>query len=177
MAASLPAQEKQTTQLEPKTKLEAFDATTGVVIIRGFSAIGGIQGQLNTSAEVECKEFTNATSGKKEYGIVIKVKDTSRIERNSSSFIDYDEIDSLIKGIDYITKIDKSVTKLSSFQADYKTKGALVVSTYNDSSGKIQAAVESGRFGSVRAYITLVSLAQFRGLIQQAKSKLDLIRQ
>ena len=138
--------------------------------------MGLVRGQYGTSAEVECKEFTDAISGKKEYGISITVKETSRLERKSSSYIDYDEIDSLLKGIDYIAKIEKSITKLSYFQANYSTKGELQVSTYSDSGGKVQASVASGRFGSVGTFLSLDELAEFKRLIQEAKSKLDSIR-
>ncbi len=110
---------------EPKTKIEIFDAKTGAVIVHGFSTIGTVRGRFGTSATVECKEFTDASSGKKEYGITITVKDTSEYKREHVSYIDYDEIDSLTKGIDYITKVDKTATKLDDFQADYKTKGEL----------------------------------------------------
>lgn len=187
---------------EPKTKLEAFEAKTGAVIIRGFGTIGRVQGRLDTSAEIECKEFTDASTGMKEYGITITVKDSSTdYKREHVSYIDYDEIGSLLKGIDYISKVDKTATKLDNFQADYRTKGELTVSTYNESDvaatlddataalkrgtaipstltpGKIQAAVESGRFDSVTTYLSLDGLAEFRGLIEKAKAKLDSIRQ
>ena len=161
---------------EPKTKLEAFEARTGAVIIRGFATIGSVAGRFSTSATVECKEFTDASSGKKEYGITITVKKSSDYGHEHVSYIDYDEIDSLIKGIDYITKIDKTVTKLDLFQADYRTKGQLTVSTFSDDAGKVQAAVESGLYGSVSAYFSLDQLAEFKNLIQKAKDKLDSIQ-
>jgi len=162
---------------EPKTKLEAFQAKTGAVIIRGFSTIGSIEGRFSTSAQVECKEFTDASSGKKEYGVTITVTDrSSDYKRENTSYIDYDEIDSLLKGIDYIAKIDKNATKLDLFQADYRTKGDLMVSTFDDSDGKVQAAIQSGVYGSVSTYLSLDDLAVFKGLIQKAKGKLDSIR-
>ena len=58
---------------EPKTKLEAFEAQTGVVIIRVFSTAGTVKGKLGTRILIECREFTEASSGKSEYGIAIGV--------------------------------------------------------------------------------------------------------
>lgn len=91
-----------------KTKLEKFVAQDGVVIVRGFSAVGIVRAKFGGSIAVESKEYTNVAHGKKEYGITIEVKEVSRIERTHTSHIDYDEIDSLIKGLDYIAKIDLS---------------------------------------------------------------------
>ena len=159
-----------------KTKLEAFQARTGVVIIRGFAAIGTLSGLYSTSAVVECKEFTDASSGRKEYGITIQVNSTARSGIDTStSYVDYDEIDSLIKGIDYISKIDSTVTQLSSFQADYRTKDDLSFSTFS-SGNEILFAVKSGRIGSVTSYFKTANIADLRKLLLDAKAKIDSIR-
>ena len=115
------AQEAKQLAKEPKTKLEAFEAQTGSVLIKGFGEIGSVSG-MGSSVVVDCREFTDATTSRKEYGITIEVKETGRFERKDTAFIDYDEIDSLLKGIDYISKIDKSVTLLPDFEAAYRTK-------------------------------------------------------
>jgi hypothetical protein len=82
-----------------------------------------------------------------------------------------------VKGVDYIAKIDKTVTKFDDFQADYKTKGELTITTFSDSGGKVQAAIQSGLYGSVNVYFSLGELAEFKDLIQKAKARLDSIRQ
>ena len=168
---------------EQKTKIAAFEAKKGAVIIRGSSEIGRVRDTngirhldgsvfYRTLVSVESREFTDASSGKKEYGVLLKIKETD------SSYLDYDEIDSLLKGIDYIAKIEKGITKLESFQADYKTRDDFTVSTFNDNSGTIRAAVDIGRYSKTPAVIlTLDQLAQLRNLVQQAKEKLDSVRQ
>ena len=95
-------------QEKAKTKLEAFVAQDGVVVIRGFSKVGDIRGQFGSSLVVETKEFTNAGSGKREHGITVQVKEAGRLERDHTSFVDFDEIPSLLKGLEYIGKVDKS---------------------------------------------------------------------
>jgi hypothetical protein len=159
---------------QTKTKLELFQARTGVVIIRGFSKIGTIDGRYG-NASVESKEFTDASSGKREYGITIEVVSTGDVKRDNTSYVDYDEIDSLLKGIDYISKIQSSVTKLSNFQADYRTKGELEISTFS-SGGRTLAAVSSGSIGQVSAYFELSKLAELRDLIVKAKTNLGAIK-
>jgi hypothetical protein len=169
----LSAQDTKSAASEPKTKVEAFQAKSGAVIIRGFTQVGSVACRSDTSIEVQCKELTDATSGKKEFGVSVTVKNESRFAKESTSHIDYDEIDSLLKGIEYIAKIDKSATKLASFQADYKTKGDLTVSTYSNSNGEVQAAVQSGRFGGTMAFLSLSDLNDFRKLIAKSKQTLD----
>ena len=60
------------------------------------------------------------------------------------SFIDFDEVDALLKGLDYISKATSEVTKLGMFEATYKTKGYFSATTFSSSSGKIDAALKSG---------------------------------
>src|SRR5579862_5288022 len=93
---------------EPKTQLEAMAARSGVVIVRGYTTIGSVHGQKATSVEVAAREFTDASSGKKIYGATVVTMDSGGDPRREQvSYIDYDELDSLSKALDYIVRIDK----------------------------------------------------------------------
>lgn len=160
----------------PKTKLEEFSARTGTVIVRGFEEIGTVYGLYSTSITVEAKEFINVSTGKREYGITVEVKkEGGSYDKEDTSYIDYDEIKSLISGINYISKVDKSATKFSNFQADYKTRGDFGVSTFS-SGEKIMVAVSSGRIGKVTAFYNISSLLEIRKIIQKAKARIDTLR-
>ena len=159
---------------KPKTKLEAFVAQDGVVIVRGFSKVGELKGQYGSSVEIESKEFTNASTGKKEYGITFEVKERSRLEREHTSYVDYDEIASLLKGLEYIAKVDKSATSFENFQADYRTRGDLQISTYSTDGGtKTAAALTSGTIGKTTAFLALSDLDTLRSLIEAALATID----
>jgi hypothetical protein len=167
--------EDQGASIKPKTRLEAFVAQDGVVIVRGFSKAGAVKGGLGTSVKVELKEFANASTGKKEYGITVEVGSPGA-RGSHTSYIDQDEIGSLLKGIAYIAKLDKSVTSLESFQADYRTRGDLRLSTYSNSNGQTEAAVASGLYGGTTAYLSLADLEQLRTILQSASESLDKLR-
>jgi hypothetical protein len=160
----------------PKTKLEAFDAQEGVVIVQGFSRIAELRGPLGGSVIVQAQEFTNPTSGKRESGITIEVKESGRLERENRSFVDYEEIGPLLKGMDYISKIDKSVTKLADFQADYRTKGGLRISVFSGSHGEVMAAVHSGTIGGLSTFLKFSDLAALQAHISAAKDRLDAVK-
>jgi hypothetical protein len=159
---------------EPKTKLEAFEKQTGTIVIKGYSEIGKIQEMGKVS--VDCIELTDPSTGKKQFGVIIEVAGGGKYEREDRSFIDYEEIDPLIRGIEYISKVTTSSTKLKNFEALYKTKGDVQVVTFSISSGKIDAAIKSGRIGTATAYVSLAKLATFRDLLTQAKQKIDSIK-
>ena len=170
-------QETAETELEPKTKLEAFQAMTGVVIIKGFSRIGIAAGLEGTSIEVENREFRDAGSNSKEYGLTIEVRETGSTVRRSLSYIDYDEIDPLLKALEYLSKIDNSVTQLNRFEADYRTRGDLLISAFSGRGGVITIAISSGVIRRAISLFRLEDMKVIRGLIIEAKNQLDAIRQ
>ncbi len=171
------AQEHKGEVSKPKTRLEALERQVGTVVIKGYSTVGEVA-DLGT-IRVESREFIDPTTDDKQLGIVIDVISSGRYERENRSFIDYDEIDPLLKGIDYVLKVDGSSTKLNNFEAIYQTKGDLRVTTfssYRSSKGRISAAVKSGMLGGATAFISTDKLMELRSLIAEAKQQLDLIK-
>lgn len=154
------------------TKLEAFQARTGTVNVRGYTTVGTLRG-LGANVSVDARAFKDASDLKVSVkGISITIKETSRLERQSTSFIDSDEIPSLLSGIDYISKVNSEITDLERFEVDYRTNGDFRVSVFSNSNGEISAALSSGRVGRVTTYIKLADLAEFKKLILEAQAKL-----
>lgn len=164
------------TKVPPATKLEAFSARTGVVLIKGYSSLGVLIG--TGRATIDSREFRDGGNPKnREYGISITVKEGGRVERESISYIDADEIDSLIRGIDYIARIDKTVTTMNEFEAQYRTKGDLSITTFSSGRGaETHVAISSGRVGRTTAFFKLSDLQGFKALIEKAKSEIDVAR-
>ncbi len=65
---------------------------------------------------------------------------------------------------------------MENVQADYRTRGDLLLSTYSNSDGKIQAAVTCGAGARFNAHLSLKELADLRQFIVTAKEKLDAVR-
>ncbi len=170
-------QQAQQQKEEPKTKLEQFQAKTGSVIIMAYSKVGAFSAQYGASVEVQTREFTDASTGAKQYGVFITVKETKPYEREDSSFIDFDEIESLIKGIEYISGVTSEVSKLPMFQAEYRTRGDLMVSTFGSSTKtQIEAVIKSGRYGSASAYMSRSDLAKFRESLRSALETMQALK-
>ncbi len=158
-----------------KTKLERFAAKHGVAVVRGFTEVGSVPGAYGGALHIGAGELTNVSSGEKERGIWIRVKESGSLERENTSSIDYDEIDSLLAGIDYIYKADASVTKFKNWQADYATRGDFRISTFNSGDGSVMAAVVSGQIGGTQIFLARDDLARVRGMIAGAKNTLDIL--
>ena len=167
------AQDQAEQRKAPATKLEAFQSRTGVVLIRGYSTVGTLRA-LGGEVTVDAREFRDGSNpnSPRATGISITVREAGRLERENTSYIDLDEIDSLLKGIEYISKVNKDVTKLALFEVDYRTKGDLRITVFNNAKGDVSASVSSGTFGRTNAFINLANLEKLRELIATAKSKL-----
>ncbi|MBU1863294.1 MAG: hypothetical protein KKH94_06510 [Candidatus Omnitrophica bacterium] len=159
---------------EPKTKLEIFEKQTGTVVIKGIGTESSVSGLGSVS--VKCIELTNISIDARQRGIAVDVKESGRLDRSNRTFIDYDEIEPLLKGIDYISNITSNPTKLAGFEATYSTKGDLTITVFSGTAGKISAAVTSGYIGRTTAFLSTTQLSQLRSLIAQAKQKLDEIK-
>ena len=175
-AAICSAQSNQPTTdiFEPPTKLEKFEARTGTIIVKNYTEVGSVSG-YGGAVSATSYEFVDAQSGLKEYGLGIEIRDSRPSEREERLYLDYDEIDSLIKAIDHMIKIDKSET-LENFEAQYKTRGGLAVNTFNRNSGALRAAISSDLTRRTRVGMTLGNFADFRKLIVDAKTVLDKIK-
>jgi len=109
-------------------------------------------------------------------GLSFTVKESESSAKEKTSFVDYDEIDSLLKGIEYISGADHNITRLTNFIANYKTKGDFGVATYGMGSG-IHLAVSSGTCGKISAHFETTELAQLKSLIENGKIQIDSAQQ
>jgi len=156
---------------KPATKLETFQARTGIVVVRGFTTVGTIRGMGTVT--VDARDFRDASNPKTRLtGVSITVKESGRLERENIAFIDSDEITSLLAGLDYVSKATQDVTPLTNFEVEYRTKGDFRITVFNDSRGELSAAVSAGRIGKTSAYIKLQQIIELRKLILDAKSKI-----
>lgn len=170
---SIFAQDEAEQKKPPTTKLEAFQSRTGVVLIRGYSTVGILRG-MGGDISVEAREFRDGSNpnSPRATGVSITVRETGRLGRENVSYVDFDEIDSLLKGIEYISKVNREVTKLALFEVDYRTKGDLRISVFSNQKGDVSAAVSSGTIGRTSSFINLTDLGKLCEMIANAKSML-----
>jgi hypothetical protein len=170
LAATSSAQVTNVYPITPATKLEALEANTGTIIVKGVTVIGSLPTSTGT-VTVLCKLDKDAGAGQKESGIRIDIGLTGL--REEKLVIDYDELDSLLGAIDSLSKIDWTVTPLSSFNAVYTTKsGFRITASGLRRLGVIEYSIAASE-SAKRMMFTPAQLAQFSGLIAQAKKTLD----
>jgi hypothetical protein len=109
-------------------------------------------------------------------GIVVALREASDTPRENRAFIDYDEIERLLRALDSIARVNETVTKLASFEARYRTLGDLEIVVFRQGRSGTAASVSSGICDRVTALFTLDELDKLKAHIVEEKSRLDDIR-
>lgn len=153
------------------TKIEEFQSKHGSVIVKGYTVVGEVSSTLGT-VEVQIREIVSAAAPNvKVTGLLLKTTGSGRSAREARSFVDSDEIDGLIKGVDYLSRITKDVTKHTSFEAEYTTKSGFSITVFNDANGVLYLAVKAGRT-SESVFLKMDDLTKLKQLLTDAKAKL-----
>ena len=168
------AQDTNAFPFVPATRLESFATNTGTVVIRGSADIGVVSANTGAIA-LKCREVADASSGRKELGISVDLNHNQ--ELRETRLIDYDELESLINAITYLNKADWSITSLTSFEAAITTRSGFRASAFSSRrSSAIEFAVRTAGSGNPPILLSRDQMAEFRGMLEQGRTKLDSIR-
>ncbi len=174
--SSEPARSQETNgcPLLPQTKLESFETNTSTVIVKATAPIGDVAAETGVLS-IRCREITETGTGRRESGLAIGIKQGNWPEE--MVLIDYDELDGVLNGLDYLNRVDWSVTSLSGFDAIFTTKGGFRISAFGSRrTGTIEFAARNTRTQRPPVALTRAQVQQLRSLIEQAKAKLDSLR-
>jgi len=159
------------TNIYPKSRLELAEERTGVVLVRGTENVGSVAGNRG-EVQVQVRETKDVTSNQRDYGVIITVFQGEGTA--SATYVDYDELPTLIQNLDYVSKANWTLTSLGHFDASYTTRAGLRVVTYSSTrSGLIEGAVVSQRVLRSRASLTTAQLDLLRNTLEVAKTKID----
>ncbi|MDX6531750.1 MAG: hypothetical protein QOH41_4040 [Blastocatellia bacterium] len=159
----------------PRNKLEDFEGRMETILIKGRTYVATLRAQ-NGYARVEATEIRDTGNSTRVTGVVITIVADGGPPGEIRSLIDYEEIDALIKAFDTIAKSDDSVTRLTHFEARYRTKGDFEIMVFKQVTGGVAATVEGGFFDRSRLMMTLDDFTKLRWMIAQAKDRLDEIK-
>lgn len=161
----------ETSKTETSTKIESSSLKTGTVSIKSYLEIGEMDTRPLEKLSIYALEIFYPGTKTKVQGLRIEVNNYQK-DRTDVSFIDLDEIDDLLKGIDYISEQLGKGGKFKMFEAKYITKSGFEITVFNKSkSDEIGVAIHSGIasiFGD-----DISALQKLRSLIYTAKEALN----
>lgn len=162
---------------EPRTKLEAIEAGYERVLVKGFTQIASLNVR-GADIRVDVVEIKEARSGgDRATGLVIVLREPGESLRESRAFVDYEEIDRLLRALESVSRVNESVTKLVGFEARYRTLCDLEISVFRQSRASGTAAsLSSGICDRVTGLLTIDEMDRLRAHIVEAKIRLDEIK-
>jgi hypothetical protein len=154
--------------------LETIEASPNQLMLKGSFLMGSVAVQ-QALITIVCKEDDlinpNDNSRTKWYGCSFGISING--QSLGKTIIDEDEMDSLLKAVDYMKNVNWAVTSLPSFNLTYTTKAGLRFSVFSDNrDSKIQFLVRNS-FMPKGIFFTSDQIAQLYSLLQQTKAKLD----
>jgi hypothetical protein len=158
----------------PRNTLEEFESRTSTLLIKGRTWVATLRTGAG-SARVEATDIRDTGNGMRASGVTITLF-TSNPAGEVRCLVDYDEIDPLVRAFDAMEKAGDSVTKLSNFEAHYRTRGDFEIIVFKQTTGGIAAAIEGGFFERSRVLMTLEEFTRLRWMVVQAKERLDEIK-
>jgi hypothetical protein len=168
--------------MEAPTKLESLELRKGTVIVKGYTEIGKVDGEEGSSITVSAIEMKDTTRGTREMGLAIVAQQGGEGRRQAISYVDFDEIAGLIAGMDVLAKPDLEATRLSAYEAQYRTRSNLEVVSFDNNNQRmisvraVQVMFPSGEVIWATAHFRLATLAAIRKQIVDGKETLDKVR-
>jgi hypothetical protein len=162
---------------EPRTKLEALEMRMDTVVIRGFSPVTTVDVRGVRVDTIEMRVLGGPGRAK---GFVVVLPQQGNNSENRISdnraFVDYEEIEPLLRAIDTLSGIDENATKLVNFEAHYHTHGDLEIKVFRQTRSGNAVILQTGICNFSTEALTLDELAKFKAMIQEAKTRLDELR-
>jgi hypothetical protein len=155
----------------PATEIENFEQHPDAIMVKGFGEIGSVSTEGGT-VSVRCKESNNVTVDKKLYGISVALEANGG---HGSLVVDYDELDGLLRALDFLGKISYQVTPMPGFDASFTTRSGLRIGAHCD---RRQSAIQLYlQFEDTeRIPLNPDQFTQYQNLINSAKTSLDAMR-
>jgi hypothetical protein len=169
--------------MEAPTKLEGLELRKSTIIVKGYTEVGKVDGEDGSSINVSAIEIKDATRGTKEMGLAIVAVQGGEGRRQAISYVDFDEIAGLLSAIDYLAKPDAEATRLSAYEAQYRTKSSLEFVSFDSNNQRmvsvraVQVIFPTGEPVWATAQFRLSTLAAIRKQIVDAKDLLDKLKE
>ena len=174
LAAVAGAQTTSTTIIAtnaPRTYYEAFNITQDTLLIKGSSTIGNLASQVSYPVEIRAERLTNPQTTNSVYAVSLRTKVDQQL---LIDYIDYDELDALIRSVTYISQAGASITPMDNFEAVFRTRGGLSIAKVGRGN-KVFITMTSGCLNGVRNQMASFVLDDLGRYLVAAKAKIDLV--
>ena len=155
----------------PRTYFDAFNATPDALLIRGMTIIGTLDNQITYPVEIRAERLVNSQTTNKIYAVALRTKVA---QQTQVDFIDYDELDALIRGVTSISQANSSITPMENFEVVFRTRSGLSIAKVGKGP-KTVIAMTSGDVNGARNAMAPFVLDDLGRYLVMAKAKIDMV--
>ena len=149
-------QKKEDKAKEPATKLEAFLAKKGRLIIKEFYDLGEVAGRYGSKIEFTALViYEPGQESQRVRGLKIEVTEGGRYERSNTSFLDLEEIESLSKAIEYMVDLSAKWKDMNKEYTEvvFSTRGDFQIGFFQQGTKQV-AFASSGYIGKASCFFS-----------------------
>jgi hypothetical protein len=156
----------------PRTWFDAYKSTLDTPLVRGTSTIGALSGQLGYPVDIRVERLNVRPTTNTVYAVALR----THLTRNATQvdYIDYDELDGLIRGLRLIGQSDHSIAPMDDFEVVYRLRSGLSVAKISNGNN-MTIVIQCGDANSTRNQLAPEVFANFQVLLAAAKTKIDAI--
>ena len=159
--------------LEPRTKLESFEEIYGAVIFKGFTRISTLDVR---DVRIDAVEVRDLVTSNRARGVVISLRGPGEQPLEARAFIDYEEIDAAVSGIEAVSRVNETMTRLAGFEGRFRTAGDLEIKAFRQTRSGTAVTISAGICEEVTVPLTLDDLVKVKAMVVEAKAKLDEVK-
>ena len=153
----------------PRTYFDAFNVTRDALLVRGMSTIGTLNNQITYPVEIRAERLTNLQTTNSVYAVSLRTKVDQQIQID---YIDYDELDALIRSVPTISQANNTITPMDNFEAVFRTRSGLSILKIVKGN-KATITMTSGDVNGVHNPMAPFVLDDLGRYLTAAKAKLD----
>ena len=165
------AVQAQTTNA-PRTYFDAYKSSLNTPVVRGMSSIGALTGQVGYPVDIRVERVNVQPITNTIYAVALR----TRLSRDAVQvdFIDYDELDGLLRGLQLVSQADHSSVPMDDFEVVYRLRSGLSVAKISNGA-KVVIAIRCGDANATRNQIAPYVLDDLQRLLTAAKAKIEAI--
>jgi hypothetical protein len=167
-----------TTANAPRTYFEIFKATPDALLIRGMTTIGTLSSEtgaehveIDYPVEIRVERLSDPLTSKSVYAVSLR---TGVAPQMQIDYIDYDELDAVIRSVRFISQSSSAVTPLDNYETIFRTRGGLTIAKIGKA-GTTTIVVTSGDVNGARNQMASFNLDKLGEFMAAAKAKIDAV--
>jgi hypothetical protein len=155
----------------PLTYFAAFNATPDTLLIKGSSIIATMTAGISYPVEIRAERMTNPLTTNSVYAVSLR---TALPQFIQVDYVDYDELDGLIRSVQFLSQANSTITPMDNFEAVFRTRSGLSVAKVGKGV-KVVIAMTPGCTNLFRNQMAVFALDELGRDLTAAKAKIDTV--